>query len=177
MGNTWWLAPGMALAAVSALLCPASAAEEPLKPYQVGDAVDDFTLPDVEGKPVKLSDFKGKVVFLELFASWCPHCVTEVPRVKSDVWDKYRERGLQVLGVGVRARKDPAKEAKGHVERHKVTYPVLVNADNSLYRRFGGRSVPTHVLIGRDGKLLYTAPGKSLDKMIKVLEEALDAAQ
>ena len=176
MRETRWFTLGMALVAASVLLCAASAAEEQEKPYEVGDVIQEFTLPDVEGKSVKLSDFRGKVIFIDLFASWCPHCVTEVPRVKSDVWGKYRERGLQVLSIGVRSRKDPVKEAKGHAERHKIPYPVLVNADNSLYRRFNGRSVPTHVLIGRDGKLLYVAPGKSLDQMIKVLEEALDAA-
>ncbi len=64
----------------------------------IGETAPDFTLPSADGKAYSLSQFKGKVVLLELFAPWCPHCQGDAP-LFNEVYEKYKDKGVQVLAV------------------------------------------------------------------------------
>ena len=70
--------------------------------YNVGDVVDDFSLPMLDSTTAKLSDFRGKVLFLVFTATWCPNCGAEAPYLEKEIWQKYKDKGVQVLVVDVK---------------------------------------------------------------------------
>lgn len=102
-------------------------------PFKVGDPVWDFELPDMEGRKVKLSDYRGKVILLFFFATWCPYCSAEAPYLEKEVWQKLRDKGVQVITVDVRESKDLVDKM---VKRVGWTMPVLLDSDGTVADRF-----------------------------------------
>ena len=115
-----------------------------------------LTLPDLAGKPVSLSDFKGQVVLLDFWATWCEPCQEEIPVLKS-LYAKYKDRGLVVLGVSV--DEAGAKTVAPFAKRNNINYPVLlVGADPPEgYPVYG---LPAAFLIDRKGFIVqeYLGP-------------------
>src|ERR1700735_2015007 len=94
---------------------------------QVGQAAPDFTLNDSAGSPIKLSAYKGKVVLLDFWATWCEGCKVEIPWYV-EFQDKYRNDGLTAIGVSM--DDDVWKSVKPFLEEHKLNYPaVIANQD------------------------------------------------
>jgi len=116
----------------------------------------DFTLSDAFGRAVKLSDFRGTVVLLNFWATWCVPCRAEVPSLV-DFQQAYGDRGVQVIGVSV--DEDGWKSVKPFIEARHVNYPVMIgNAD--VARAFGGiESVPMTLIIDRSGRIAATHRG------------------
>ena len=121
-------------------------------PQESVDAPD-FTLKDVTGRKVQLADFKGKVVFLNFFATWCGPCRIEMPGMER-LFQSYREKGLVVLAVDLR---ESAKTVRAFTQELKVSFPTLLDEDGSVAFMYGVRPLPTTYLIGRDGKILWRA--------------------
>lgn len=107
----------------------------------------DFTLSDLAGRSVRLSDFKGKIVFVDFWATWCPPCRKEIPHLK-DLAQHYKEQGVVVLGVSVdeggRAVVEP------FVKENEITYPILIGGDSPL-DGYSVESIPTLYVINREG--------------------------
>ncbi|MDH7571079.1 MAG: TlpA disulfide reductase family protein [Armatimonadota bacterium] len=145
---------------------------EEKKPYAVGDKVDDFSLPDINGKSVKLSDAKGKVVLLQIFAHWCPPCNAEAPRLEA-AWTKYQKQGAVFAAIAIAARGDAVEKAREFAKKHSLTFPVLVDARNVTAKAFGVRGVPTNVIIGKDGKVAFLKSGFNEKELFAALDAAL----
>lgn len=122
-------------------VCPANAKKANL----------DFTVKDMNGATVKLSSFKGKVILLDFWATWCPPCKAEIPGFV-ELQDAYREKGLQVLGVSV---DDTPDKLKPFATEFKMNYPVLVGLErDDLQDAYGPMwGIPTTYLIARDGRI------------------------
>ncbi len=109
----------------------------------------DFVLKDLSQKKVKLSDFKGKVVVLNFFATWCPPCRAEIPElIKLSRLNK--EKGLVVLGISLDMDLPP-QGLMTFVKDMKITYPVLMGTAD-LAEKYQVNGVPTTILINREGK-------------------------
>jgi thiol-disulfide isomerase/thioredoxin len=110
-----------------------------------------FTLNDVQNKPVKLTAFKGKVILLDFWATWCGPCKIEIPWF-IEFQNKYGKDGLQVVGVSV---DDTLPKLKPFVDQHKMNYPVLQGLDHEDMQEAYGPLVgmPTTLMIARDGKV------------------------
>ena len=135
-----------------------------------------WTMPDLEGKPVSSSQFAGKVVLLNFWATWCPPCVREIPDLNQFQIDHAAE-GFTVIGASVESA-DP-KTVSAFAARRKLRYPVVL-ADDAVQGLFGGISanplqpgglpLPTTYIIGRDGRYVARYIGaldrKELDRMI-----------
>lgn len=106
-----------------------------------------FSLKDLSGKTVKLSDFRGKVVLLDFWATWCDSCLESLP-VYQKLHETRRQDGLVVLGVDEDSR---AKGVAAFASKHGVSYPVLLDSDKEAYYAYRVRGLPTAFLIGRDG--------------------------
>jgi cytochrome c biogenesis protein CcmG/thiol:disulfide interchange protein DsbE len=121
-----------------------------------GQVAPDFQLKDIDGKTVKLSDYRGKAVILNFWATWCPPCKTEIPWFV-DLQDKYRGQGLEVLGVALddSSEKDIADFAK----EMKMNYPVLIGKEETSDLYGGVEALPTTFYIDRSGKILQSVPG------------------
>jgi peroxiredoxin len=111
----------------------------------------DFELADHTGKKVKLADYKGKVIFVNFWATWCGPCKYEIP-VFVDLQQRYGPRGLAFLGISV---DDPVEELKPFVDQYKMNYPVLVGLGREDVQEAYGPMVgiPVTVVIGRDGNV------------------------
>jgi peroxiredoxin len=122
-------------------VCPADAKKANL----------DFTVNDMNGKSVALSSYKGKVIVLDFWATWCPPCKAEIPGFV-ELQKAYGHKGLQVVGVSV---DDPADKLPPFATEFKMNYPVLVGLGrDDLQDAFGPMwGIPTTFVINRDGKI------------------------
>lgn len=110
----------------------------------------DFTLKDADGKSVKLSDYRGKVVLLNFWATWCGPCQLEIPWF-IDFEKQYQSQGLEIIGVSMDDEGWPV--IKPFVASHKMNYHVLLGND-SVTQLYGGiDSLPTTFLIDRQGRV------------------------
>lgn len=114
-----------------------------------------FTLIDSNGSSVQLSDFKGKVVLLDFWATWCHGCKTEIPWYM-DFESKYKDQGLAAIGVAM--DDDGWKKVKPFVNAKKMNYPVVLGND-SLAKRYGIKALPVTLLIDRQGRIAVSHTG------------------
>jgi len=117
----------------------------PTRALEIGEDAPDFSLKDLEGRMVKLSDFKGKVVILDFFATWCPPCKAEVPDF-INLQNSYGDKDFTMVGVALVDQND----ARAFVSRMGINYPVLLGdeAVNSVYGPI--RAIPTTFVIDRN---------------------------
>jgi cytochrome c biogenesis protein CcmG/thiol:disulfide interchange protein DsbE len=118
---------------------------------KTGDANLDFTVKDMHGADVRLADFKGKVILLNFWATWCGPCKVEIPAF-IELYDRYKKDGFVVLGV---SGDDDAETLRAFASEWKMNYPVLVGRDHEdLLDAFGPLwGYPTTFIIGRDGAI------------------------
>ena len=123
---------------------------------KAGSAAPDFTLPDLKGKEVQLSSFKGKAVVIDFWATWCEPCKIEMPWLV-DLQTKYGPQGLQILGVAMDDADEPTIQAFAH--KMGVNYPVLkgTEAVADLYGGLDG--LPATFFVDRSGKIVDVAVG------------------
>lgn len=121
-----------------------------------GQTAPDFELKDLNGRPVHLSDFRGKAVVLNFWATWCPPCKEEIPWF-IDLQKKYGPQGLQIVGVSM---DDGGRDAVAPFAREMgINYTVLLGTDTVGDLYGGVHALPTTFYIGRDGKITEYAPG------------------
>jgi peroxiredoxin len=131
----------------------------------------DFTVKDMHGAEVKLADYKGKVILLNYWATWCGPCKVEIPDLIV-LQDQYRDKGLVVLGV---SQDDDPATLRGFAGKWKMNYPVLVGRDKPDLLDAQGAlwGLPTSYLIGRDGSIctrhLGPATKADFEREIKAL--------
>ncbi len=113
----------------------------------------DFTLTDANGTSVKLSDYRGKVVLLNFWATWCGPCQVEIPWF-IEFEQEYKSKGFEVVGVSM--DEDGWKAVKPYVAEHKVNYRVLLGNDTVTQLYGGVESLPTTFIIDRDGKFAFS---------------------
>ncbi len=116
----------------------------------------DFTLADAKGNHVRLGDYKGKVVLLNFWATWCGPCKVEIPWF-IEFEKQYGAQGFTVLGVSL--DEDGWKAIDPFVAKEKINYPIVLGTEkvNELYG--GIEALPTTLVIGRDGKVAYLHAG------------------
>jgi cytochrome c biogenesis protein CcmG/thiol:disulfide interchange protein DsbE len=110
----------------------------------------DFTLKDATGKEVKLSDFRGKVVLLNFWATWCGPCKIEIPWF-IDFQQQYKDRDFVILGVSM--DDDGWKSVKPYLEQKKINYRVMIGNEEVATMYGGVDALPTTILIDRDGRI------------------------
>jgi thiol-disulfide isomerase/thioredoxin len=154
------VAAGAALVYVSSNIGTDRSKASPALSFASGDwagkSAADFALRALDGRRVRLSDFRGKVVIVNFWATWCGPCKVEMPWLV-EFYERYRASGLEILGVSVDDG-DPDRVAK-FVRARRVSYTILLK-DDAVVDAYGGlRFLPQSFFIGRDGKIIKRTYG------------------
>ena len=115
----------------------------------VGMQAEDFRLADLEGKQQSLSQYRGKIVLLNFWATWCKPCTTEMPAMQT-TYDKLRDKGFVVLAIN--ELEDDAR-VREHIKQYGHTFPVLMDHDNKVANQFGVVGLPVSVFIDQEGRV------------------------
>jgi thiol-disulfide isomerase/thioredoxin len=110
----------------------------------------DFELQDLSGATRLLSDFKGKVVFLNFWATWCGPCRFEMPSMEK-LYRRFKAQGLEILAVNLH---EDRSSVKRFVEEYDLSFPVLLDTTGRIGSTYGARSIPTTYIVDRDGFVL-----------------------
>ncbi|HXI38612.1 MAG TPA: TlpA disulfide reductase family protein [Bryobacteraceae bacterium] len=127
-----------------------------LKPAKERKPAPDFTLDDASGRPVQLSGFKGKVILLNFWATWCGGCKVEIPWL-IEFQEQYGQRGFVVLGVSLDA--DGWKLVRPFITEKKINYRVMIGTDDIAARYGADQALPVSVLIDQSGRIAATHVG------------------
>jgi peroxiredoxin len=126
-----------------------------------------FTFKNLDGKSVTLADFKGKVVLLDFWATWCPPCRKEIPGFV-ELYNTYNSRGFIVIGVSMDDAED-TPDVKAFASKYKITYPILLGSgrDTDLKPAFGDLPLPTSFVIARDGRICGRHDGLTTKEQVE----------
>jgi len=134
-------------------------------------AAPDFALEDLNGDVIRLSDYKGKVVFINFWATWCPPCRVEIPYF-IEMIDEYGDDGFEILGIDL----DPRDFAKvpAFVEQEGINYPVMYDT-KGVSNLYGGiQSIPTTFVVNRNGKVVERIVGsRPKNEFVRILKNWL----
>jgi peroxiredoxin len=114
-----------------------------------------FELLDLSGKKIQLKDFRGKLVFLNFFATWCGPCREEMSGMER-LYLSYHDKGLIILAINMQ---ESAKTVRPFVQRLKLSFPAVLDTKGSVSREYGIRALPVSFLVGRDGNIRWRAMG------------------
>src|SRR5262249_31666451 len=132
----------------------------------VNDKAPDFTLKSLQGANLRLDEYRGKVVLINFWASWCGPCRQEMPLLDR-IHQRYADAGFAVLGVNVEGTVAPAKETAEHTH---VTFPVLIDENQKVSGLYNLESMPSTVVVDRDGVIRYVHHGYKPGDEAKYLE-------
>lgn len=117
---------------------------------ELGDGKS-FQLTDLDGRPLRLEDYRGKAVWVVFWASWCPPCQAETP-VLRDVYNEYRARGLELIAVEIQETVDVGQR---YAESYGLRYTIGADVSGHVFRAWRGYALPTHFFIGPEGRIRY----------------------
>jgi cytochrome c biogenesis protein CcmG/thiol:disulfide interchange protein DsbE len=136
-------------------------AAAPQSPRKIAPA---WELSDLNGKPIRLSDFGGKIVVLNFWATWCPPCRREVPALIA-FQKEYADKGVQVVGVSM--DKQGATEGASFAKKMGINYPIVLG-DQKLSDAYGGiEGIPTTFIIDRRGAVVTAMEGETTRAMLE----------
>lgn len=122
----------------------------------------EFALPALDGDTVTLSSYRGQVVLVNFWASWCVPCQEEIPALQA-AYQALQAQGFVVVGVNLRDRERPGAEGdtdvRDFVQRFAIDYPIVIDQDGAVGRAYSVSVIPTSFLIDREGKVLEVRIG------------------
>lgn len=125
-----------------------------VQPAKGGEKAPEFVLPDMDGRKRSLAEFRGRVLVVHFWASWCVPCRQEFPALSS-IAAELGPRGLSVVGVAA----DSRERVEAFLRGSPAAFPVLIDQYGSVMRKYGVGLIPVSVIVGRDGRLIGTALG------------------
>jgi peroxiredoxin len=144
------------------------------RPPATGMPASEFMLTDLDGKSHGLEQYRGRVVLLNFWATWCKPCTTEMPAMQT-AYDQLREKGFVVLAVN--ELEDEAK-VREHIQSHKHTFPVLLDRENKVANQYGVFGLPVSVFIDEQGVVReYIKGGLLTESKIHDIVNRIQAAR
>lgn len=137
-----------------------------------GDIAPDFTVEMLDGSKVTLSELRGKVVLVGFWATWCPPCRLELSHMQKDVIDRFAGKDLVVLPI---SRGEKRKTVEDYIAKMGYTFPIGLDGDQSIYKKYASNYIPRSFVVGRDGKVVYVAVGYD-EQIAKDIDTAISEA-
>jgi peroxiredoxin/YHS domain-containing protein len=139
-------------------------------PADLPRVAPDFSVRALDGRTRTLADYRGQVLFLDFWATWCAPCVKEMPNIEK-LWTERRASGLEVLGVSI---DEDAKKVPKFAKSRKVAYPLALDAGSPpAWERYGVRAIPAAFLIDRDGRIVRQWTGRVDAAEVRAAADAL----
>lgn len=129
-----------------------------VRPPVIGSPAPDFQLTDLQGQTQSLSQYRGKVVLLNFWATWCKPCVKEMPAMQN-AYDDLRRQGFTVLAINELEDKERVRK---HIARHEHTFHVLMDEDNEVANMYGVVGLPASIFIDQGGHIQEFVKGSLL---------------
>jgi peroxiredoxin len=145
----------------------------PTRIPEVGNLAPDFQLDNLDGQSVSLSDFRGKPVLVNFWATWCPPCRSEMPLIQNIFADKkWVGKGLVVLAIDIGESQATVRE---FVKKYGLTFPVLLDSTQDVFFEYRARAIPTTFFIDRQGVIreIIIGPFSSVIEIEKSLEKII----
>ena len=139
----------------------------------LGSDMPSFTIESSVYGKITSADLKGKVVLINLFATWCPPCQKELAEVQQVLWPKYKDnKNFKMLVLG---REHTDADLEKYNQKKDFTFPLYPDPARGVFSKFADQTIPRTYLYGKDGKLVYSAIGYSPEEFAKLME-AIDGA-
>ena len=142
----------------SAVGAPLSSSPSPRE----GFLAPDFTLDTLDGKKVTLSELRGKIVIINLWATWCPPCRAEMPALEN-AYEQYKDSGVIILGLNV-TNQDSERDIPPFVKEFGLTFPILLDRDGSVSALYQLRGLPTTYFVNREGIIRTVVVGGPMNE-------------
>ena len=141
---------------------------------KVGDKAPDFSFVDENGKSTKLSDLKGKVVWINFFATWCPPCRKELPHLQKEVYDKLKNnKNFELIILG---REHTWEEINKFTNDNNYNMPFYPDMDRKAFSLYAQQNIPRNFIIDKDGKIAISSIGfneKEFEEITEKVERLL----
>jgi peroxiredoxin len=135
---------------------------------KVGDNAPTFDFAISKTQNANLKDYHGKIILINFFATWCPPCRMELPRVQAEIWDKYKDNPKFALFVF--GREEGWNVVLPFKEKYKYTFPILPDEGRKIFKLYATQSIPRNVVVDEDGKIIYQSMGYSEEEFKKLLD-------
>src|SRR5947209_18268371 len=150
---------------------PANAPPQPMLPASALDA----PLKTIDGKDFKISELKGKAMVIDLWATWCGPCRSEVPELVR-MQNEYGPRGFEVVGLDISPDRDTAQDVNDFVKEFKVNYKVAFAKEEIALSMMQGGNIPQSLVVSRDGKIVKHFIGFSAERTPAMMRQAIEQA-
>lgn len=164
MNRQWWAVAAVVLL-ILGLIGVGWTARDRFLPVEVGTRAPDLEVRDLAGQPVALSDLEGEVVLLNVWATWCAPCITEMPSMQR-LYEQLGPDGLRIVAVSIDARPGaldrlgrPGGDVAEFAERFGLTFDIWRDPAGDVQRSYRTTGVPESFLIGRDGVIMKKVIG------------------
>ena len=175
----------LAIIAVLLFWNPAAAKAEPAVPQtqeqveastiiKAGMEAPDFTVEMFDGKSIRLSDLRGKVVLVNFWATWCPPCREELTRVQADIIDRFAGKDFVFLPI---SRGEELQTVAAFRKRMDYTFPMGLDPDQKIFRRYAKNYIPRNFLIDAEGKVVLASIGydkAEFEHLIQTIDKTLN---
>lgn len=141
----------------------------------LNDTVPNFKIENKEGQAIDMQALRGKVVFLNFFATWCPSCRAEMPHIEKEIWEKWGKRAdFEVMAL---AREQGWDKLEPFMKKIGYTFPVYPDHGREVFSLFAESYIPRNVVVNKKGEIIYQSIGfveEEFAKLVQMIEVALN---
>ena len=134
---------------------------------KVGQPAPDFTVATLSGGPFTLSDYRGKIVLVNWFATWCKPCIEEMPYLQKEVWEKFRGPDFTMVSI---AREETLQVVRPFILKNNLTWPIALDPTREAYAKYAESYIPRTQIIDRAGTIIFQSQGFEKEDFAAMVE-------